>query len=260
MIYFICRYLDTYASTNHGLEENEINDLDLATLRLKRKRTTQRKDTITPRPDSCTGKLGQCLLINKKNDGSTTLPSNVNHHVKQMDSFKPQFGKRETKKIQNGLYASAPGGSKVSDSSSSIVSGHSYKFTSIDSYLKYNHLARRQEGSGSSIKYPIRVPVPRDVTASVIGHTSSSLANQRQVERYARTKQRKDTISRITSARNSDIAALGDLDEYFVVTTPHFDQRSSKSVKSGKSVKSNMTDDGSEKDPNDPKQEGSNEK
>ena len=121
---FLYRYLDTYVSAHHGLEENEINDLDLATLRLKRKRTTQRKDTYSPRPDSSTRKLGQCLLINRKNDCSSTLPNNGNHNGKQLDSFKPQFGKKETKKMQNGVYASAPGGSRISESSSSIVSGH----------------------------------------------------------------------------------------------------------------------------------------
>ena len=256
---FLCRYLDTYVSAHHGLEENEINGLDLATLRLKRKRTTQRKDTYSPRPDSSTKKLGQCLLINRKNDCSSTLPNNVNHSGKQLDSFKPQFGKKETKKMQNGVYASAPGGSRISESSSSIVSGHTYKFTSIDSYLKYNNHSIRQEGSRSPVKCPIRVPIPREVKASVISQTSGSSTN-RQAEKYARPKHRMKTISRMTSARTSDIAALGDLDEYFVVTTPHFDQRSLKSMKSGKSTKSNMTDDSSDKDPNDTKEEGSTEK
>ena len=224
-------------------------------MRLKRKRTTQRKDTFTPRPDSSATKLGQCLLINRKNDDSTTLPNNGSHNVKQLDSFKPQFGK----KIPNGVYASAAGGPRISDSSSSIVSGHSYKFTSIDSYLKYNNHSRRQEGCRSPVKYPIRVPVPRDINASVISQASGSSAN-RQADKYTRPKNRKDAISRMTSARNSDMAALGDLDEYFVVTTPHFDQRLVKSMKSGKSTKSNTTDNNSDKDPNDPKEEVSGEK
>ena len=93
----------------------------------------------------------------------------------------------------------------------------------------------------------------------MISQASGSSTN-RHAEKYTRPKNRKEAISRMTSARNSDIAALGDLDEYFVVTTPHFDQRSVKSMKSGKSTKSNMTDDNSDKDHNDPREEVSGKK
>ena len=135
------------------LKKNEINDLDLASLRLKRKRTTQRKDTVSPRPDSSTRKLAQCLLINQKNDYSSTLPHDGNHNGKQLDSFKPQFGK----KVQNGVYASTSGGSRISESSFKHCKWDTLtKFTSIDSYLKYNSpfetTGRLQESSQISHK------------------------------------------------------------------------------------------------------------
>ena len=125
----------------------------------------------------------------------------------------PQVSKKEMHRIQNGLYASVPTRSSVSEINSSTASGHTYKFNSIDSYLKFNDYLRQES---SPVKMPMRVPIPMDINASVIGQGSTSSSNQRP-EKRVRSKKRRETVSS-TSARDSDIAALGDLEEFFVVT------------------------------------------
>ena len=232
---FCCRYLDSYATDHIEPEGKEFSDLDIATLRLKRKRTNQRKDTYSPRPDTSQRKLGQCLVINPtKASSPTSSTQEENIKFKHYTTFMPQISKKEKKMIQNGLYASAPTRSSTSETNLSTASGHTYKFNSINSYLKFNDYTRQE-------KMSVRVPIPMDINASVIGQGSASSSNQRP-EKRVRSKQHREIASRLTSARDSDIAALGDLEEFFVVTTPHIDQKSTKSLKSGKSTKSRVSD------------------
>ena len=233
------RYLDSYgtpASTQYEPHETEISDLDLSTLRLKRKRTTQRKDTYSPRHNTSDRRLGQCLVINPTKASSPTLLTESNPKLKHNKRFVPQFSSRkEKRRIQNGLHASVPNGSCIPEPSHRTTRGYVYKFTSIDSYLKFNECGKQEI---SPVKIPVRVPVSIDVSATMIGQRSTGGDNHRP-ERNVRPKHQREVYCSMPSARYSDIT---DLDKLFVVTTPHMDQKSSTSLKSGRSNKSNATD------------------
>ncbi len=174
-------------------------------------------------------KLRQCLHIHSTKSASLPLPKTKEDKIKlkHHNTFMPLSGRKSKtdSKDRNPGTSSTPG---LSDSSPTMP--QRYKFDSLDSYHRFNEYKLNQ------MYGHIRIPVATDMAATGVGQGQGHDNNVESTEEKQRkAKANREVITRMASAKYSDIAVLKDLDEYFTVTTPRFDQRSRRSLKSGKS-------------------------
>lgn len=190
---------------------------DIISMKLKRKKTKKRDKPETARLDeSNSDGLNSCLLVRSSNGNMCSALNDIKklkHHTTFMRRDSARFNQLQFK--QNTPLWGRP----------------KYNFNSVDSYLSYNKPIHRPNIHHEETipLYTTPMPTPTQTRSGTQPHDTRLLKIMLEMNQ--------PTTSKKSSIVYSDIAVHNDLEEYFQVKTPRFDQKSPKS-KSTRSVKS----------------------